>query len=418
MDDSPPVEGSGPQAVPRNVKVLSWVSFFQDSASEMLYPVLPIFVARVLGAPPGVVGLIEGVAEATAAVSKAVAGRLADLRRRRPFIVAGYSTSAIAKPLIALASAWPLVLVARFLDRVGKGVRGAPRDAMIADESPPAVRGRAFGLHRAADTAGAVVGPLLGLGLYHLLDEQIRPLFLLAFVPAAVSVGLIFLVHERPRPVPPAADPVTDPDGGGPAGADPPAAPVWRGLGRPYWRLVSFLAAFAVVNFSDALLLLRANELGLGVGPTFVVYVAYNAVYATMAFPAGVLSDRVPRNFVFGAGLAVFAAVYLGLGLAEDVAWVWILLPVYGLYTGLTDGVARAWVADRVPPGRSGSGMGLYQMLNGFGALIAGIWAAVLWRGDGRVPLLLAGSVAAVLALVCVTIGGRRVSPGARAVPG
>jgi len=374
--------------LPRNVVVLSWVSFFQDAASEMLYPVLPIFISQVLGAPAGVVAIIEGVAEATAAVMKGASGRLADVRRRRPMIAAGYSLSGVAKPLIALAQGWPLVLVSRFLDRTGKGIRGAPRDALITDETPPSQRGRSFGFHRAADTAGAVVGPLLGLGAYHLLGERLRPLFLLAVIPAGISVGLIFLVRERPHLIPPPEHRPTMP---------------WRELGASYWRVVSFLVAFAVINFSDALLLLRANELGFGVGATFVVYVLYNLVYATASYPAGVLSDRVPRRLVFAAGLVVFAVSYVGLGLARNGAMVWVLLPLYGLYTALTDGVGKAWVSDRMPADRSGSGMGTYQMLTGLGALVAGIWAGLSWGDDGRVPLVLSGCVAAALAVLCAT---------------
>src|SRR4051794_17187730 len=186
--------------VPRNVKVLSAVSFFQDAASELLYPVLPLFVTGVLGAPPSALGLIEGVAEGTASGAKAVSGRLADRRRRRPLVAAGYGISSLAKPLIGLATGWGLVLVARFVDRLGKGLRTSPRDALIAADTPPELRGRAFGFHRAADTAGAVVGPLLGLGLYEALDHRLRLLFFIAAGPAMISVALVWLVRERPGP--------------------------------------------------------------------------------------------------------------------------------------------------------------------------------------------------------------------------
>lgn len=370
--------------LPRAVKVLGAVSFAQDTASEMLYPVLPLFVTSVLGAPPGVVGLIEGVAEATASITKAASGHLSDRRRRRPFVAAGYSLSTVGKLLIALASTWPLVLIARFTDRLGKGIRTSPRDALIADVTPTHARGRAFGFHRAVDTAGAVVGPLLGLGLYHLLGEQLRPLFLIAVVPALASVALIALVHERPRT--PTREPAT--------------RPRWRDqhFDRTYWRTVAFLTAFGLVNFADALLILRATELGLSVSAIFVVYALYNLTYASLSYPAGVLSDRIPRDRLYAAGLAIFAITYLGLGLTTTSTWVWLLLPLYGTYTALTDGVSRAWIVDLSPTDHTGAALGIMQALTGIASLIAGIWAGLTWGDTGRTPLIIAGTVTATLA--------------------
>ncbi len=366
------------------MKALGAVSFAQDTASEMLYPVLPVFVTTVLGAPPGVVGLIEGVAEATASVTKAASGHLSDRHRRRPFVTAGYGLSTVGKLLIALASTWPLVLVARFTDRLGKGIRTSPRDALIADVTPTGARGRAYGLHRALDTAGAVAGPLLGLGLYHLLDEQLRPLFLIAVVPAVASVALIALVHERPRHD---------------VGTRTPRAR-WRDqhLDPGYWRTLGFLTVFGLVNFADALLILRAEELGLSVSAIFVVYALYNAVYASLSYPAGTLSDRIPRDRLYAVGLAVFAITYLGLGLATSTIWVWVLLPLYGVYTALTDGISRAWIVDLAPTDHTGAALGIMQATTGIASLIAGIWAGLTWSGTGRTPLLVAGGVTAVLA--------------------
>src|SRR6059058_1906052 len=347
-----------------NVRTLSVVSLLQDSASELLYPVLPLFLTVTLGAPASVVGLVEGVAEGTASVGKAVSGRLADRFRRRPLIAAGYGVSSVAKPLIGLASGWPVVLGARFIDRVGKGLRTSPRDALIAAETPPAMRGRAFGLHRAADTAGAVVGPLLGLALYELLDHRLRPLFFVAAIPAVVSVALIALVREHPPP----------------PGAAPPRGVPLRRLPRPYARVVAFLALFGLANFSDALLILRAHALGLGFVGIVTAYALYNAVYAALSYPAGVVSDRLPRRLVFA---------------------------VYGAYTALTDGVGRAWVANLLPPGALGTGLGLYQGVAGACALTAGIWAGLAWGGTGRVPLLVSGAIVTVLAAT-LALGGRR----------
>jgi MFS family permease len=371
--------------LPRNVRVLSAVSFFQDAASELVYPVLPLFVVGTLGAPPSALGLIEGVAEGTAAIGKAVSGRLADRFRRRPLIAIGYGISSAAKPLVAAAGAWPLVLGARFVDRVGKGVRTSPRDALIAADTPVEIRGRAFGLHRAADTAGAVLGPLLGLALYEALDHRLRPLFVVAAVPAAVSVALIALVREHAPPA------------GGRAAEARPAVPL-RALPARYWRVVGFLGAFAVLNFSDALVILRTRELGLGFVGVVLAYALYNVVYAALSLPAGIQSDRRSRRVVFGAGLVPFAVAYLGLGLATSSAWVWALLPVYGAFTALTDGVARAWVADLLPAETLGTGIGLYQGITGAGALAAGVWAGLAWGSDGRVPLIASGAGAGLLA--------------------
>lgn len=376
--------------LPRNVVVLSWVSFFQDAASEMLYPILPLFLTVTLGAPIAVVGLIEGVAEGTASVMKAVSGRLADLRRRRPLVAGGYGISSVAKLLIGVATGWPLVLAARFTDRLGKGLRTSPRDAMIASETPPAQRGAAFGFHRGLDTAGAVVGPLAGLGLYEILDHHLRPLFFVAFVPAAVSVALIAFVRERPS-VPGA--------GHRPAGHGP--------LPRHFWRVVTFLTVFGLVNFPDALLILRAKGLGLGFVGVIGAYVLYNVSYAALSYPAGRLSDRVPRRFVFAAGLGIFAVAYLGLGIVTSASWVWLLLPIYGGYTALTEGVGKAWVADLLPEGSMGTGLGLYQGIAGGAVLVAGVWAGLAWHGSGRVPLLVSGGVVAVLAVVLALGGGR-----------
>jgi MFS family permease len=379
----------------RNVKVLSWVSFSQDAASEMLYPVLPLFLTGVLGAPIAVVGLIEGVAEGTASVMKAVSGRLADVRERRPLVAAGYGISSVAKLLIGFASGWGLVLFARVADRFGKGVRTSPRDAILAGEANEANRGQVFGFHRAMDTAGAVVGPLAGLGLYELLGHRLRPLFFIAFVPAAVSVGLIFLVHER-RVVP---MPMERRRPGGSAA-----------LPRRYWHLLTLLTLFGLVNFSDALLILRAKELGLGFASVILVYAAYNVSYAALSYPAGVISDRLSRRVVFATGLAIFAMAYVGLGLASRSGWVWLLLPLYGGYTALTDGVSKAWVSDLLPEELLGTGLGLFQGAAGGAALVAGIWAGLAWGGNGRGPLVISGAVVAVLA-AGLLLGGRRLDP-------
>jgi MFS family permease len=389
-------DGNGAQHLPRNVIVLSWVSFFQDAASEMLYPVLPLFLTTVLGAPVFAVGLIEGVAEATASAMKVVSGRLADVRDRKPMIALGYGISSIAKLLVGLAQVWPFVLFARFVDRTGKGIRTTPRDALIADETPAHLRGRAFGFHRAADTAGAVVGPMIGLGLYELFGgntRAIRPMLYFAFIPAVVSVALVIFVREAAPRVH--------------TSREMRALPTRSEYPAPFWRVLTFLGLFGLMNFSDAFLILRAKALGLGFAAIVCAYALYNLTYALLSYPAGRLSDRVPRRNVFAIGLAVFAFAYVGLGVVTSSGWVWLLLAVYGGFTALTDGVSKAWIADLLPADRHGSGLGLYLGVSGAGSLIAGIWAGLAWHGNGRVPLVIAGSVVGVLALVLLVGGGR-----------
>lgn len=370
----------------RNVYAVSAVSFLQDTASELLYPILPFFVTGVLGAPPAILGLIEGLADGTASAMKAASGRLADLRHRRPLVATGYGISALGKALLALAGAWPMVLAARFTDRVGKGLRGPPRDAIIADDTTPENRGRAFGFHRAADTAGAVVGPLIGLGLFELVDRDFRPLLWIAVIPAVLSVALVFLVRERPHP-----------------GLGNHRAWSLRGLPRRYWRVITLIGLFALVNFPDTLLLLRADELGYGFTEVVALYVLYNLSYAVLSYPAGLGSDRRSRRVVFAAGLGLFAVAYLGFGLAGSPGWLWVLFPIYGGYTALTDGISRAWVADLAPADNRGTALGIHAAISGVGLLIAGVWAGLAWGDNGRIPFLISGTATAILALILLT---------------
>jgi MFS family permease len=278
-------------------------------------------------------------------------------------------------------------------DRIGKGVRGPPRDAIIADETTATSRGGAFGFHRTADTAGAVVGPLIGLGLYELVGQQFRPLLWIALIPAAVSVALVFLIHERDHPRRHSEQP-------------------WsiRGLPSRYWRLIAVIALFAVLNFPDTLLLLRTKDLGVGFGGVVVVYVLYNVTYAALSYPAGVASDRLGRRAIFGVGLLVFSATYLGFGLTTTPSWVWLFLPLYGAYTSLTDGVSRAWVADLVHADERGTALGIHAAISGAGLLVAGIWAGLAWHGTGHIPFILSGAVVGVLAIVVLS-GGRLLDP-------
>jgi MFS family permease len=381
----------GPSWLSRNLLLLCGVSFLQDAASELLYPLLPIFLTAVLGAPVAVVGAVEGVAEGAAALSKLAAGRLADHFARRPLIGLGYGLAAMGKVLVAVAFSWPVVLAGRCVDRLGKGVRGAPRDALLVLGVPADARGRAFGLHRAADTAGAVVGPLIGLAGYRALHHHIRPLLVIAVVPAVLSALLVFAVREAPLPSGAALPTEPRLQRSQTAGASP--------LPRRYWRVTGVLVAFGLVNFPDALLLLRVHQLGFSVAGVIGAYVLYNLAYAALSYPAGALSDRWPRPAVFALGLLCFAACYLGLGLARNDTWVLPLLLIYGGFAAATDGVGKAWVSTLVPTERQGSAQGIFQGLSGAAVLVAGVWAGLAWHTTGRLPLLLSGTVAAVLAM-------------------
>ena len=372
----------------RNVRVLSAVSFLQDTASELLYPLLPIYLTTVLGAPPAVVGAIEGVAEGAASVTKLAVGPLGDRYAKRPLIATGYGMAALGKVIVAAAGAWPGVLTGRVVDRLGKGIRGAPRDALLVDGIESSERGRVFGFHRAMDTLGAVVGPLIGLAGYELLDHQIAPLLYIAIIPAVLSVLLIFLVREKPR-----------------TGPRPPRQPLFSGfrdLPRRFWRVTAVVIGFGLVNFPDALLLLRLNEIGFGVAEVILAYVAYNVVYALASFPAGALADRLPHSVVFGVGLLFFAVAYLGLGLTTEPLWAWILIGVYGIFTACTDGVGKAWVSSLVGSGRQTTAQGVFQGGSGLAILVAGVWAGLLWGADGRLPLLISGVVGGCFAAVLI----------------
>ena len=265
------------------------------------------------------------------------------------------------------------------VDRLGKGLRGGPRDALLVEDLEPGSRGKVFGFHRAMDTLGAVIGPLLGLLGYQLLDQQIAPLLYVAIIPAVLSVLLIVLVRERPR-----------------TGPRPPRRPVVEGmreLPRRFWRVTAVVVGFGLVNFPDALLLLRLNEIGFGVVEVILAYVTYNREYALASFPAGVLADRLPRSAVFGIGLVFFAVGYIGLGLTTDPVLAWVLIGVYGLFTACTDGVGKAWVSGLVGPDRQSTAQGVFQGGSGLAILVAGLWAGLLWGADGRLPLLISGAV-------------------------
>lgn len=380
----------------RNLVVLTLVSLTQDAASELLFPLLPVLLTGVLAAPPVVLGVIEGVADATAGVTRYFAGRWSDRRGRKPFIGAGYSLAALGKVLVAAAAVWPVVLLGRVVDRFGKGVRSAPRDALIAASTAPEHRGRAFGFHRTGDTLGAVIGPLIALVALAVLDDDLGAALWWAVVPAALSALLVFLVKDvavapTPAAVVPAVAPVPT--------ERSPLPPEFR-------RVTTVLVLIALVNFSDALLLLRVVDIGFSTTEVVLTYVVFNLVYTLGAYPAGVLVDRWPRPRVYAVGLAAFAVGYVGLGLVDGGWPVLLCAAIYGLFPAFTDGVGKAWISALVPVEHLGRAQGVFQACNAGAVLVAGVWAGLLWNvgpGDGVLPLLVAGGVGAVAAVGMAT---------------
>lgn len=378
--------------IKKNVLLLGLVSLFNDISSEMLYPLIPIFLTTVLFAPVAVVGLIEGIAEATASLTKAYSGWLSDrFQKRRPLVALGYSLSAISKPLLGLSVGWPMVLALRFGDRVGKGIRTAARDALIADSTNDAHRGRAFGFHRALDTSGAVVGPLLALALLGALgDENLRLVFLLAFIPAVIGVLLIFKVRERPRVAPTSQTNLSI---------------RWGLFDRRFKLFLLTAVVFSLGNSSDAFLILRAKDL-LGDSTLLAVlaYAFYNVVYALASTPAGILSDRIGRRWVMGGGFVVFAVVYFGFASDGHPLAIWVLFAIYGFYIAMTEGVGKAFTVDLVPAELRGTALGSYHMAVGLMSLPASILAGLLWTYVSPTATFAVGGVTAILAAAMLTL--------------
>ncbi|MFQ5596310.1 MAG: MFS transporter [Anaerolineae bacterium] len=357
--------------LPRNVVALGLVSLFQDISSEMIYPLLPLFLANVLGADKAIIGLIEGIAESTASLLKVFSGWLSDRSgRRKAWAVGGYSLSALVKPAVALAQAWPFVLGVRFLDRVGKGVRTAPRDALLAASTPAESRGRSFGLHRAMDTTGAIIGPLLAFVLLPVFSGNYRPVFAVTIIPGLISVALlVFLVRERHVRAPL----------GERQGLRISLAP----FDRQFRLFLLAVVVFTLGNSSDAFLLLRADATGVPGVQIPLLWLVFNVVYALASTPAGALSDRIGRRGVIVGGYAVFALVYLGFARASTVWHIWLLFAAYGLYYGLTEGVQRAYAADLVPDHLRGTAFGVYHTLTGLALFPASLVAGRLWQTIG-----------------------------------
>lgn len=372
--------------IPKNVIWLGFVSLFNDVASEMIYPIVPLFLTLTLGAPLTVVGLIEGVAESTASLLKVFSGWFSDLvGQRKPLAVYGYSFSTVAKLILYLSFSWPLVLLGRFVDRLGKGVRVAPRDALIADSTAPEIRGAVFGFHRSMDTFGAVCGPLLAILFLAVFAANYQLIFLLSFLPALLGVLVLqfFVAEVKPK-----------------TAAKPKITLTFDNFGVQYYLFLIVSLVFALGNSSDVFLILRSKDLGLSAVLVIFAYVIYNIFYALFSYPAGVLADRIGFKKVLIAGWLIFAAVYAGFGWAHSTHAVWFLFAIYGFYIAFTEGVSKAYISNIAPKDKVATAIGLYYTVTGVAVLLASLVAGWLWSSFGAPSAFYYGSITALLASI------------------
>lgn len=394
MIDSP----AGLRAIPRGVWALGFVSLFMDTSSELVHSLLPVFLVSVLGASMTSVGLIEGVAEATALITKIFSGTLSDyLGRRKALTVLGYGLAAITKPLFPLAGSVGMVLTARFIDRVGKGIRGAPRDALVADLSPPHLRGASFGLRQSLDTVGAFAGPVIAIIAMGLMASDMRAVFWIAVIPAlAAMVVLLAFVDEPDRR----------------ADAGPTRVPLRladvKTLSSAYWAVVTVGAILTLARFSEAFLVLRASDTGLAIMFVPLVLVVMNVAYAASAYPAGVWSDRAGRRVVLLSGVGVLVAADLVLAMASSVWFVMVGVSLWGLHMGLTQGLLATMVTDTAPVNLRGTAFGAFNLVSGVAMLAASVLAGVLWDRVGPTGTFAAGAIFSLVALVGLALVGRQ----------
>lgn len=375
-------------SLPRPVWLLGWASLFTDAATEMIYPLLPVYLSRVLGVGATSLGVIEGVAEGVNSLLKILSGRLSDRwSRRKPIVIAGYALSSITRPFIAVTTSWMQVLAIRAIDRTGKGIRGAPRDAMLAQFASPEIRGRVFGFHRAMDHTGAIVGPLIATAFLFFYPGDYRTLFALTIVPGALAVWMLFRVPEDAAPA-----------------SDPAAANMKEGVGPRlpgrFWYLMVVLLVFSLGNSADAFLLLRLST-AIGHDAWIpALWAALHVVKASLSVYGGALSDRVGRKAVIVAGWCVYAAVYVGFAVVDSAAALVACFLIYGAYFGLAEGSEKALVADFAPDARRGTAFGWYNAALGVGALLASVIFGFLYDHFGHATAFTTGAVLAGVAAV------------------
>jgi MFS family permease len=377
----------------RNLIVLSLISLMQDAASEIMYPLMPLFLTGVLAAPAIVLGAVEGCAEVAMGVSKYFAGKASDSRGRKPFITAGYGLAGVGKILVASSVIWPTVLLGRVIDRLGKGIRSAPRDAMITNSVEPEHYSRAYGFHRSADTLGAVIGPVIALIGLSVLNGNIRAVMWWAIVPAVLSIGLTFFIKEVKQP----------------RTENPKSLTTKLKLPNSFWATSVPFILFALTNLPDTLLLLRLFQLGTSTTHVVLAYIAFNIVYTLAAYPAGILAENISPHKIYAIGLAAFAVSYVTLGqLSRPGILMYLVVALYGFFPALTDGIGKSMVSSVVPKQSHGRAQGIFQSLSGFAILFAGLWAGALWgagKGSGSAPMTIAGLAAGVMAIGFFVLG-------------
>ena len=376
----------------RNLMVLTIVSLAQDAASELLYPLLPILLTGVIGAAPFALGLIEGCAEAAAGFTKLYAGRASDRVGRKPFVVAGYSVAGIGKIFVVTATAWPFFFFGRVIDRIGKGLRSTPRDALIHDSVPQEHLGKAFGFHRAGDNLGAVIGPLIALLGLSLLNGDVRKVAIWAIIPAVLSAGFTFFIRDRTRAEIKVAKP----------------QPASGKLPPNLKRAIGILVLIQLTNIPDLLLLLRLHDIGFSTQGVVWAYVIFTSVTMLAAFPGGYFADRFSPHLVYAIGLVAFAIAYFTLGYTNNHTVAVLALMLYGIFPALTDGVGKAWIAGLSQKEQRGKAQGVFQASMNFAVLGAGIWGGALWtRGVHELPLLIAAVGAGLGALALLIENSR-----------
>ncbi|GBD87796.1 major facilitator superfamily transporter [bacterium BMS3Abin03] len=386
--------------IPRQVVILGLVSLFTDIASEMLYPVTPIFLTAVLGSSMAVVGIIEGIAEVTAGLLKGYAGNLSDkIGKRSIFIVIGYGLSALAKPLPGIFPNISTVVFSRTTDRVGKGIRTAPRDALLGSYSEDNTSGAIFGFHRGMDTLGAAIGPLAAILLLYLYPGNFQLIFLAAFIPSAFAIYFTFLVKDRKV--------------SSKRNKKGTYSEFWRSAPKQYKSLLLLITIFSFVNSSDVFLILKSKFITQSNILAIFGYVFYNIIYAGASYPFGKLSDKFGKNIIYGSGLLVFSLVYFGFALLAGTIFIWLLFALYGLYSAATEGISKAWVSDLVPDESRGSAIGLLTMLSSFAIMLGSFTAGFLWDAFGSiVPFLLSAVVSLIVGVIILVIKKSWARPG------